>query len=156
MTGSSTDGLATGLPAGLRFELLHVGVAVPALEPAAKTLETLFGYRVVSGPFDDPIQKVSVNFLTQAATDRVEVELIAPLTPDSPVQSMLGKSGGGAYHLCFGTNDLEAALTHVKSKGCMVISPPQPAVAFAGRRIAWFYAPTRQLFELVELPHEQA
>ena len=32
----------------------------------------------------------------------------------------------------------------------VLISPPAPAVAFDGRRIAWVYTPTRQLIELLE------
>jgi methylmalonyl-CoA/ethylmalonyl-CoA epimerase len=63
---------------------------------------------------------------------------------------MLKKDGGGAYHLCFETSDIEAALTHAKDNGCIVISGPVPAVAFDGRRIAWIYTRSRQLFELVE------
>ncbi len=144
--------LTISLPPGLTFRLLHVGVAVPTLDPAAQTLATLLGYRVVSGPFDDPIQKVSVNFLAQADDNIAQIELIAPLTPDSPITSTLKKSGGGAYHLCFETNNLELALDHVKSHRCIVVSPPNPAVAFNGRRIAWFYTPNRQLMELVESP----
>lgn len=132
------------------FRLSHVGVAVPKLDPAAEMLDTLFGYKVVSGPFDDPIQKVTVNFLRQSGEDAAEIELIAPLTEDSPIRSMLAKGSGAAYHLCFETMDLDGALAYVKSKGCILVSPPAPAVAFEGRRIAWFYTPTRQLFELVE------
>lgn len=134
----------------LGFKLLHVGVAVPSLEPTTETLSTLFGYRVISGPFEDPIQKVSVNFLTTAPTDDVEIELIAPLTDDSPIRSMLKKNSGGAYHLCFETRDIDKALEHAVKNGCMIVSKPVPAVAFGGRRIAWIYAPSRQLFELVE------
>ena len=137
-------------PAELGFKLRHVGVAVPSLDPATDTLSTLFGYRVVSGPFDDPIQKVSVNFLTQSDNDVAEIELIAPLGQDSPITAMLAKSGGGAYHLCFETSDIEQALVHAKNNGCIVISGPVPAVAFNGRRIAWIYTKSRQLFELVE------
>jgi methylmalonyl-CoA/ethylmalonyl-CoA epimerase len=137
-------------PEELGFKLRHVGVAVPSLGPATDSLSTLFGYRVVSGPFDDPIQKVSVNFLTQSAKDVAEIELIAPLSADSPITSMLAKSGGGAYHLCFETSDIEQALVHAKNNGCVVVSPPVPAVAFNGRRIAWIYTKARQLFELVE------
>jgi methylmalonyl-CoA/ethylmalonyl-CoA epimerase len=134
----------------LGFKLRHVGVAVPSLGPTTETLSTLFGYRVVSGPFDDPIQKVSVNFLTTSDNDVAEIELIAPLSEDSPITSMLAKSGGGAYHLCFETSDIDQALVHAKNNGCMIVSPPVPAVAFAGRRIAWIYTRSRQLFELVE------
>ena len=137
-------------PEELGFKLRHVGVAVPSLDPATDTLATLFGYRVISGPFDDPIQKVSVNFLTQSDNDVAEIELIAPLGQDSPITAMLAKSGGGAYHLCFETSDIEQALVHAKNNGCIVISGPVPAVAFNGRRIAWIYTKSRQLFELVE------
>lgn len=132
------------------FKLKHVGVAVPALDAAAEMLKTLLGYKVVAGPFDDPIQKVTVNFLKQSEEDAAEIELIAPLTEDAPIRSILAKGSGAAYHLCFETTDLDGALKHAKSKGCVMVSPPAPAVAFGGRRIAWFYTPTRQLFELVE------
>lgn len=141
---------ASDVVAGLRLRLSHVGVAVPQLGPATASLEAIFGYRVVSGPFDDPIQRVSVNFLTTSPVDQVEIELVAPLTDDSPVRAMLDKNGGGAYHLCFETADLEGTLAHAKRHGCMIVSAPAPAVAFDGRRIAWIYTATRQLFELVE------
>lgn len=147
--------MSAGLPAGLRFKLLHVGVAVPEIDAATRMFSDLFGSSVVSGPFDDPIQKVKVNFLTQTTVpdaDAAEIELIAPLTADAPIQSMLSKTGGGAYHLCFETNDLDAALQHVRSLKCLVVSAPAPAVAFEMRRIAWFYTPSRLLVELVELP----
>lgn len=137
-------------PIDLGFKLLHVGVAVPALEPTTASLADLFGYKVVSGPFDDPIQKVKVNFLAKSDADVAEIELIAPLSEDSPIKSMLAKSGGGAYHLCFETSDIDGALEHAKKNGCVVVSSPVPAVAFQGRRIAWIYTRARQLFELVE------
>lgn len=143
-------GLPSQLQAGLGFRLLHVGVAVPSLGPATESLCALFGYRVVSGPFDDPIQKVAVNFLSTSGSDAVEIELIAPLGDDSPIRSMLAKNSGGAYHLCFETENMEAALKHAESNGCVVVAQPVPAVAFEGRRIAWIYTSTRQLFELVE------
>ena len=145
--------MSAGLREGLRFKLLHVGVAVPEIMAAAEMFATLFGSEVVSGPFDDPIQKVTVNFLTQAGengADAAEIELIAPLTADAPIQTMLKKTGGGAYHLCFETNRLERALEHLRAQRCLVVSAPAPAVAFEGRRIAWLYTPTRMLVELVE------
>jgi methylmalonyl-CoA/ethylmalonyl-CoA epimerase len=134
----------------LGFKLRHVGVAVPKLGPTTDALEALFGYKVVSGPFDDPIQKVSVSFLAKSEDDVAEIELIAPLTEDSPITPMLAKGGGAAYHLCFETTDIEQAVAHAKDNGCIIVSPPVPAVAFNGRRIAWIYTRSRQLFELVE------
>ncbi len=137
-------------PEDLGFKLRHVGVAVRSLGPTTDTLGTLFGYKIVSGPFDDPIQKVTVNFLKTSADETAEIELIAPLTLDSPIAAMLSKNGGGSYHLCFETNDIDAALVHATNNGCVVVAAPAPAVAFNGRRIAWIYTKSRQLFELVE------
>lgn len=151
--GGTADRDRVGLER-LGFRLRHVGMAVPALAPTSELLEKLLGYRVVSGPFDDPIQRVRVSFLTAGKADFAEVELIAPLGEDSPVRGLLGKGGASGYHLCFETTDLDGALAHARAHGCMLVSGPVPAVAFAGRRIAWLYTPTRQLFELVEAEEE--
>ena len=137
-------------PGNFDFKLLHVGVAVPSLGPTTELLSTLFGYKVASGPFDDPIQRVTVNFLHKSGEDVADIELVAPLGEDSPIRSMLAKDGGGAYHLCFQTSDLEGALSHARKCGCIIVNAPAPAVAFQGRRIAWIYTRSRQLFELVE------
>jgi methylmalonyl-CoA/ethylmalonyl-CoA epimerase len=137
-------------PEELNFKLLHVGVAVPSLDSTTELLSSLFGYKVVSGPFDDPIQKVTVNFLAKSVNDPAEIELIAPLTDDSPIRSIMAKDRGAAYHLCFETSDIDRALIHAQNNGCIVVSAPVPAVAFQGRRIAWIYTRSRQLFELVE------
>lgn len=131
----------------LRFH--HMGVAVPALDQAIRVYRDLFGYRLQSGPFEDPIQRVAVCFLERGEAIEPLLELIAPLAEESPIKSVLLK-GGGAYHICFETCDLQKTLAEVTGKGCVIVSQPVPAVAFEGRRIAWFFTPTRQLVELVE------
>lgn len=146
--GEEKDGRADWERLG--FRLRHVGMAVATLSPTTELLGQLLGYRVVSGPFVDPVQRVEVNFLTAGKGDVAEIELIAPASEDSPVRSLLGKGGASAYHLCFETADMDGALEHARTLGCIVVSGPVPAVAFGGRRIAWLYTPTRQLFELVE------
>ncbi len=133
----------------LTMKFRHIGVAVEKLDPAVNTYASILGYKLISGPFDDPIQKVSVCFLgTHDPADAV-IELIAPLTEDSPIRGVLLR-GGGAYHLCFETPRLDDSLADALAKGCLPIGEPVPAVAFNGRRIAWIYTPTRQLVELLE------
>jgi methylmalonyl-CoA/ethylmalonyl-CoA epimerase len=127
----------------------HVGVAVPNLEQALAVYHGIFGYTVRSGPFVDPIQKTSVCFIATNNEGDVPIELVAPSGDESPVNRFLGK-GITTYHLCYEVDDIGEALKHVRSQGCLVLSEPVPAVAFEGRRIAWFYTPTRQLTELVE------
>jgi methylmalonyl-CoA epimerase len=131
----------------LRFS--HIGVAVPSIKQALVTYQAVFGYVVLSGPFDDPIQQVSVCFLGTGEPGDLTMELVEPLGSDSPVTKVLAR-GIGAYHICYEVDDMEAALKYVRSKSCIVVSKPVPAIAFKGKRISWFYTPTRQLVELVE------
>lgn len=129
------------------FKFDHLGVAVADLAAALKVYEDLFDYKVISGPFDDPRQQAAVCFL---GPDRNFVlELIAPLNDKSHVARLLAK-GGGAYHVCYEVTDIQQAIADLRRKGCLIVSDPVPAVAYQGRRIAWFYTPTQQLMELVE------
>ncbi len=130
------------------FIFHHVGVAVRNLEAAIPSYEKLFGYKLVSGPFDDPIQNVSVCFLSRGQGDTV-IELVAPLGPDSPVDRTL-KKGGGAYHVCYQVTDMQAAIGHLTEQGSFLISGPSPAVAFEMKQIAWLMTETGLLVELVE------
>ena len=130
----------------LRFK--HLGVAVPDLGKALPVYRDILGYQLISGPFEDPIQSVSVCFIASAAGGP-ELELISPLDVGSPIRKILS-NGGGAYHLCYETAPLDDAVAELSGKGCVIVSNPAPAVAFSGRRIVWVYTPTRQLLELVE------
>ena len=131
----------------LRFS--HLGVAVPDIGQALSVYQEIFGYIVLSGPFDDPVQRVSVLFIGTGIPGDLIIELVAPLGPDSPVNGPLAK-GAGAYHVCYEVDDIDQTLADVRARGCVVLSRPVPAVAFEGRRIAWFYTPARQLVEVVE------
>lgn len=130
------------------FVFHHVGVAVRSLQAAIPSYEKLFAYKLVSGPFDDPIQNVSVCFLSRGQGDTV-IELVAPLGPDSPVDRTL-KKGGGAYHVCYQVSDIQAAIGHLTEQGSFRISGPSPAVAFEMKQIAWLMTETGLLVELVE------
>jgi methylmalonyl-CoA/ethylmalonyl-CoA epimerase len=141
------DPLAGELPLQLRPH--HLGIAVASIEEAQPLYERLFGLRVTSGPFDDPIQKVRVCFLAATETERPVLELVAPGKDGSPVNSYLSR-GIGAYHLCYEVADLQRCLERARANRCVVLGEPVPAVAFGGRRIAWIYTPTRHLIELLE------
>lgn len=132
---------------GLRLH--HIGVAVRDIAQATPFYRDVLGFDQVDGPYDDPIQKVSVSFLTSTRGVGPCIELIAPLGDASPINRYLSKECG-AYHLCYEVDGIEAALEDLRRKGCMVISGPVPAVGFGHRRIAWIFTPTKQLIELVE------
>ncbi len=135
---------------GTSFSFHHLGVAVASIEKALPVYRNLFGYQLISGPFDDPIQRVSVCFLGREIAGDITIELVAPLGEDSPIHRTLTKGGNSAYHACYEVPDLDEALAHLAANGCVIVSKPVPAVAFGNRRIAWLYTPTRQLIEAVE------
>ena len=131
------------------FRVHHLGVAVGDFEKAVAFYSQVLGFQVLSGPFDDPIQKVRLGFLGAVADGALVIEIICPLDHSSPVNGYLAKEIG-AYHVCYEVADLESALGELRNKGCLVISKPVPAVAFGGRLIAWCFTPTKQLIELLE------
>jgi len=133
------------------MQFSHVGVAVPAIDDAVECYRRMFGFEILSGPFCDPVQDVAVCFVgPQSGSDWV-LELVEPCGPGSPVSRTLSK-GIGAYHICFETEDIEAALVHLHSEGCVVLGRPAAAAAFGGCPIGWVWTPAKHLVELVERP----
>ena len=132
------------------FNVHHLGIAVADLNQALAFYQSALGFQITSGPFVDPIQKVSVCFIQNRDGQGPLLELICPTEAASPVTGLLAK-GTGAYHVCYEVKDLEETLDEMRSRGSVVVSNPQPAVAFGGRRIAWCFLPTKHLAEFVEL-----
>lgn len=131
-----------------KLKFHHVGVAVRNLQKAIESYRDLLGYELVSGPFDDPIQNVSVCFLSRGEGDPL-LEPVAPLGVNSPIDRLL-KRGGGVYHICYETPDIQAEIARMTQCSCMLLSGPVPAVAFNMRRIAWLMTDTNLLIELLE------
>jgi len=111
------------------------------------------GAEVISPPIDDPIQRVTVQFLREPATGELW-ELVAPLGDPaaSPLASRLGK-GGGLDHVCYeldaADGALEAVVAAEVARGARVVCEPVHAVAF-DRRIAFVFRRSRRLIEYVE------
>jgi methylmalonyl-CoA/ethylmalonyl-CoA epimerase len=131
-----------------RFIFHHVGIAVSDMQTAIPAYKNLFGYNLISGPIDDPIQRVSVSFLSRGQGDPV-LELVAPLGADSPIARIL-KAGGGPYHLCYQVPDIKAAIEHLTENGSLLVSGPVPAVAFEMKEIAWVMTDAHLLVELLQ------
>jgi methylmalonyl-CoA/ethylmalonyl-CoA epimerase len=111
-------------------------------------LAPVLGVPAMSEIYTDTLQRSKVAF---AVTDNgVRIELIEPLGPDSPVAEVLKRKRGGLHHLCFEAQSLETDIARLKEHGCMMISPPKPAVAFNNRRVVFLFTPTFEVIELVE------
>ena len=131
------------------MELDHVGVAVARLGPAIER------WRPITGAPDGPVEEVEgqgarIAFLTAGA---VEVELLEPTRPDSPVARFLERRGEGLHHLAFRVPSVDAALQELLGRGERVVDHAGRAGA-RGRRVG-FAHPTAfggVLVEFVERP----
>ena len=131
------------------MKLHHVGIVVDDIEAGIQRYKALFGFVPVTEVVDDPVQKVSVVLLSSPESDGAPVELIAPLTDDSPVSNIL-KGNVRLYHLCFLVENIEEALKNFRSNGAIIISGPVAAELFEGKRIAFVYTPDNYVVELLE------
>jgi methylmalonyl-CoA/ethylmalonyl-CoA epimerase len=141
----------TVLEAISRYALHHIGYAVKAIESISESYVTRFGYAVRTPVIHDPLQTALVQFLSLSG-DRVYLEFVSPDGPDSRLTNAVRK-GGGLNHLCYIADNIEEAADLLVQSNMMIISSPQPAVAFAGRRICWLMGEDLLPIELVERSH---
>lgn len=80
------------------------------------------------------------------------VQLLQPLSPDTPVGKFLEKNGEGLHHVAFAVPDIDAALRHLRDEGARLIDE-EPRIGGRGARIAFVHPKdlTGTLIELVEL-----
>jgi methylmalonyl-CoA/ethylmalonyl-CoA epimerase len=103
--------------------LNHVGVAVPDMDAAIAFWRKTMGAEVVAEPFDMPEQGVRVAFV-DTPNDGTQVELLAPLSDDSPVNGFLAKNPlGGQHHLCFEVPEIDAARAEFEAAGKRILGP---------------------------------
>ena len=142
--------MGTASISGLKFH--HVGVGVLDMEAAIDVYEAL-GHRLFR-LVDDPGINIKVAFLASPMAGPW-IELLAPLNPDGPLQSLIKrKMLPSPYHTCYGVDDLDAAGERLREQGFMQLGPACEAVAFGGARVAFHYHGAVGLIELVERPPE--
>jgi methylmalonyl-CoA/ethylmalonyl-CoA epimerase len=129
----------------MRFH--HIGIAVKKINESIKAYEAL-GYSKSSDIIFDPIQKVQLCFLGK--DESPTLELVAPISTDSPVTNILAKNGPTPYHNCFEVDDIAESVASLKQFGYKRLSAIVPAIAFGNRRICFLYHKEVGLIELLE------
>lgn len=128
-----------------RPRIAHVGIAVSDLQAA------LAFYRDVLGLVPHPPEVADGATILSLPFGESEVELLTPLTPDSPIGKFLAKRGPGIHHICYRVPDLDAALEACRRAGYRLVDDV-PRAGAAGRRIAFVHpkATAGILLELTE------
>lgn len=132
--------------------LSHVSIVVPDLEAAIATMRDVHG--LVSGPIKENLQQgVQLAYIDLGNS---KIELMQPLTAESPVGRFLAKHpGGGMHHLCFGVDEVAAETDVLKQKGLRVLGDGKPATNVHGQQIA-FVHPADFFGALLELEQNVA
>ena len=142
---SATTGFGT-----IAWNLDHVGLATDD-EPATRTFfEELLGLR--GGPAETVERdRVRVAFL---GTGQSRLELVTPVSDDSPIAGFLHTRGPGLHHLALRVADLAATLDILHERGVRLIDRV-PRQGAHGRRVA-FVHPSSSHGVLVELVEAEA
>lgn len=127
------------------LKIHHIGYLVKKIEKAKKTFETL-GYLVEQDTVYDDIRKVDICFLVK---DGYRVELVSPYSEDSVVSGLLKKYKNTPYHICYETDDPEAAYRELTANGFAAIDTPTPAPALDGRNVVFLISPVIGMVELI-------
>ena len=125
----------------------HVGIAVADLGAARALYEGVLGLEVTH---EEVIAEQGVHELLLRAGEAF-VQLVAPLSPDSPVGKFLAGRGEGVHHVGYSVPDVAAALAELRGQGFEVIEPA-PRIGSGGTTIAFLHpkAMGGVLVELVE------
>ena len=125
----------------------HVGIAVTDLAAARALYEGVLGLEV---SHEEVIEDQGVHELLLRTGDAF-VQLVAPLSSDSPVGRFLASRGAGVHHVGYAVPDVAAAVAELRAQGFEVIDPA-PRVGSGGTTIAFLHPKSMQgvLVELVE------
>ena len=117
----------------------HVGIACHDLEKAIAFYESTFGLVVASRELH-PEQGVSEAMLrvADAPAGTSYVQLLEPLSPDTPVGKFLARRGEGLHHVGYGVTDITAALASIGATGVRLIDA-RPRHGSMGASIAFLH-----------------
>ena len=112
----------------------HIGVAVADLEAAIALHEQTYGMPLVHREIVDA-QGVEAVLLDVGES---HVELLRPLSDDTPVGKFLAKRGPGLHHVAYGVDDVESTLAELRERGVRLIDET-PRTGIRGSRVAFLH-----------------
>jgi len=140
--------------------LNHVGVATPDLQASIAFYRDVMGATDITEPFDMPSQGVKVCFVNTpgengapGTSGGTQIELLQPLSEDSPVSGFLAKNPlGGQHHICYEVPDIHVAKAEFEAMGKRVLG--EPRIGAHGTLIFFVHPKDMggQLTEIMETP----
>ena len=125
----------------------HIGVAVEDLDAAVALHEQAYGMAVAHR---EVVEAQGVEAVLLDVGEN-HVELLRPLSADTPVGRFLAKRGPGLHHVAYQVSDVDAALAALRERGLRLIDE-HPRTGIRGSRVAFLHpsASGGVLTEIVE------
>jgi len=117
----------------------HVGIACRDLDAAVAFYEATFGLTVVSRETNEEQGVMEAMLMVADAPAGMSyVQLLEPLTADTPVGRFIERRGEGIHHVGYGVADIEAALAAIGASGIRLIDA-RPRHGSMGASIAFLH-----------------
>jgi methylmalonyl-CoA epimerase len=112
----------------------HIGVAVAELEPALELYRDALSLDLVHREVvaDQGVEAVLLD------VGENHVELLAPLSEDTPIGRFLARQGPGLHHVAYQVGDIEATLRALEAAGMQLIDE-HPRTGIRGSRVAFVH-----------------
>ena len=112
----------------------HIAIAVPNLEEALNFYQNSLGLPCIS---IETVEEQGVR-VAKLDTGNTHIELLEPLSADSPVGKFIATKGPGLHHICMGVDDIHAELATMKSAQVKLINE-EPKIGAGGAEIAFVH-----------------
>jgi len=124
----------------------HIGIATKSIEKSVLMYAHL-GY-LSSETIVEKSQNVKICFLTKE--DSPILELVEPLTAESPVSRMVAQSGSTPYHTCYEVEDIHSAVDELEDLNFRPLFEPIKSDAMWNGLICYLFADGIGLIELYQ------
>ncbi|PWT95833.1 MAG: methylmalonyl-CoA epimerase [Candidatus Melainabacteria bacterium] len=128
----------------------HIAIAVANLEEAMHFYLDALGLALDS---TEVVEEQGVR-LAKLAVGDTHIELLEPLSEETPVGKFLIQRGPGLHHLCLGVNNIQEQLAALKSRGIRLIDAT-PRRGAGGAKIAFIH-PKAAGGTLIELSEQHS
>ena len=118
------------------MNLDHICIAVRNIDKAKERICSLLNFEPRTDKVINTRQEVVVQFLQKRGS--IDIKLIEPSNPQSPLIEFL-KKGGGLHHVCFKAENGQQAIQELIDGGARLIAEPEPGEAFDDHLIAFLY-----------------
>ncbi|MFG1698676.1 methylmalonyl-CoA epimerase [Nonomuraea sp. NPDC049309] len=130
----------------------HIGIACRDLDEKIELFSRLFDLEVVAREVNEEQGvKEAMLHIADGEGGGSYIQLLEPLSDDSPVGKFLAKRGEGVHHVAFGVPDVADAMSKIGEKGVRLLDE-RPRHGSMGSQIAFLHPKDvgGMLTELVE------